>query len=94
MQSSNKTTLETYFGKLFAAVWPEQDWKKEKSKGNRYLLPSHRQQKNVMFHGEMHDNIIMRKDKKNFCAAARSFWPEARFWDFFGLKKAEGLLMA
>ena len=42
----------------------------------------------VMFHGEMHDNIIMRKDKKKFCAAARSFWPEARFWDFFGLKKA------
>ena len=49
---------------------------------------------NVMFHGEMHDNIIMRKDKKKFCAAARSFWPEARFWDFFGLKKAEGLLKA
>ena len=47
-----------------------------------------------MFHGEMHDNIIMRKDKKKFCAAARSFWPEARFWDFFGLKKAEGLLKA
>ena len=41
-----------------------------------------------MFHGEMHNNIIMRKDKKN-CAAARSFWPEARFWDFFGLKKAK-----
>ena len=49
--------------------------------------------RNVMFHGEMHDNIIMRKDKKN-CAAASSFWPEARFWDFFGLKKAEGLLKA
>ena len=30
----------------------------------------------VMFHGEMHDNIIMRKDKKN-CVAARPFWPEA-----------------
>ena len=41
----------------------------------------------VMFHGEMHDNIIMRKDKKKFCAAARSFWPEACFWDFFGLKR-------
>jgi len=49
---------------------------------------------NVMFHGEMHDNIIMRKDKKKNCAAARSFWPQARFWDFFGLKKAEGLLKA
>ena len=22
---------------------------------------------NVMFHGEMHDNIIMRKDKKKLC---------------------------
>ena len=31
---------------------------------------------------------------KKVCAAARSFWPEARFWDFFGLKKAEGLLKA
>ena len=29
-----------------------------------------------MFHGKMHDNIIMRKDKKKICAAARSFWPE------------------
>ena len=47
-----------------------------------------------MFHGEMHDNIIMRKDKKTFFAAARLFWPEGRFWDFFGLKKAEGLLKA
>jgi len=26
----------------------------------------------------MHDNIIMRKDKKKFCPAARSFWPEAK----------------
>ena len=32
--------------------------------------------------------------QKKICAAARSFWPEARFWDFFGLKKAEGLLKA
>ena len=26
---------------------------------------------NLMFHGEMHDNIIMRKDKNKFCAAAQ-----------------------
>ena len=32
--------------------------------------------------------------QKKYCAAAGSFWPEARFWDFFGLKKAEGLLKA
>merc|ERR1712237_178225 len=27
-----------------------------------------------MFHGEMHDNIIMRKDKKNDLAAAQNFF--------------------
>ena len=47
-----------------------------------------------MFHGEMHDNIIMRKDKKTFFAAARLFWPEGRFWDFFwpeeGRRPSEG----
>ena len=32
--------------------------------------------------------------KKKFCALARSFWPSARFWDFFGLQKAFGLLQA
>ena len=42
----------------------------------------------------MHNNIIMRKDNKLFFAVARLFWPEGRFWDFFGLKKAEGLLKA
>ena len=32
--------------------------------------------------------------KKLFCALARIFWPSARFWDFFGLQKAFGLLQA
>ena len=31
---------------------------------------------------------------KLFCALARIFWPSARFWDFFGLQKAFGLLQA
>ena len=68
-----------------------------KSKCTCWLLQScanttsnRRNTKHVMFHGVMHDNIIMRKDKKNFTAAC-SFWPEACFWDFFGMKKAEGL---
>ena len=30
------------------------------------------------------------RKKYLFFAAARLFWPEGRFWDFFGLKKAEG----
>ena len=36
----------------------------------------------------------MRKNKKTFFAAARLFWPEGCLRDFFGLKKAEGLLKA
>ena len=36
----------------------------------------------------------MRKNNNFFLAAARLFWPEGCFWDFFGLKKAEGLLKA
>jgi len=32
--------------------------------------------------------------KKSFCALARIFWPWTRFWDFFGLQKAFGLLHA
>ena len=48
----------------------------------------------VYFNVEMQDNINMRKDKKFFCAAARFFWPEGHFWDFFGLKEAKGLLKA
>ena len=47
-----------------------------------------------MFLGEMHDKKVMRKNKKTVFAAARLFWPEGCFWDFFGLKKAEGLLKA
>ena len=35
-----------------------------------------------------------RMTKKLFCALARIFWPSARFWDFFGLQKAFGLLQA
>ena len=50
--------------------------------------------KTVMFLGEMHDKKVMRKNKKTVFAAARLFWPEGCFWDFFGLKKAEGLLKA
>ena len=38
--------------------------------------------------------LIIWNDKKKFCALARSFWPSARFWDFFGLQKAFGLLQA
>ena len=34
------------------------------------------------------------RTKKLFLAAARLFWPEGCFRDFFGLKKAEGLLKA
>ena len=41
----------------------------------------------VMFLGEMHDKKVMRKNKKTVFAAARLFWPEGCFWDFFGLKK-------
>ena len=36
----------------------------------------------------------MRKNKKTFFAAARLFWAEGCLRDFFGLKKAEGLLKA
>ena len=38
--------------------------------------------------------FIIWNDKKKFCALARSFWPSARFWYFFGLQKAFGLLQA
>ena len=34
------------------------------------------------------------RTKKTFFAAARLFWPEGCLRDFFGLKKAEGLLKA
>ena len=34
------------------------------------------------------------EEQKNFFAAARLFWPEGCLRDFFGLKKAEGLLKA
>ena len=38
----------------------------------------------------MHDKKVMRKNKKTVFAAARLFWPEGCFWDFFALKlKAE-----
>ena len=40
------------------------------------------------------DIWVMRKNKKTFFAAARLFWPEGCLRDFFGLKKAEGLLKA
>ena len=44
------------------------------------LLTSKSESKSfVMFHGEMLDNISMRKDKNTFFAAARLFWPEGCF---------------
>ena len=58
---------------------------RQEEQGKRNRFNTFRIPPNVMFHGEMHDNIIMRKDKKTFFAAARLFWPEGRFWDFFGL---------
>ena len=46
----------------------------------------------MSFMGQCKTFLIIWNDKKTFFAAARLFWPEGRFWDFFGLKKAEGLM--
>ena len=48
----------------------------------------------MLFMGQCTTFLIIWNDKKKFCALARSFWPSARFWDFFGLQKAFGLLQA
>ena len=50
--------------------------------------------KNDIFLGEMHRHMSHEEEQKFFFAAARLFWPEGCLRDFFGLKKAEGLLKA
>ena len=50
--------------------------------------------KNGIFLGEMHRHMSHEEEQKTFFAAARLFWPEGCLRDFFGLKKAEGLLKA
>ena len=50
--------------------------------------------KNGIFLGEMHQHMSHEEEQKTFFAAARLFWPEGCLRDFFGLKKAEGLLKA
>ena len=47
-----------------------------------------------IFLGEMHGHMSHEEEQINYFAAARLFWPEACLRDFFGLKKAEGLLKA
>ena len=42
----------------------------------------------------MHRHKSHEEVKKPFFAAARLLWPEGSLRDFFGLKKAEGLLKA
>ena len=42
----------------------------------------------------MQRHMSHEEEKKTFFAAARLFWPEGCLRDFFGLKKAEGLLKA
>ena len=42
----------------------------------------------------MHRHMSHEEEQKFFFAAARLFWPEGCLRDFFGLKKAEGLLKA
>ena len=42
----------------------------------------------------MQRHMSHEEEKKFFFAAARLFWPEGCLRDFFGLKKAEGLLKA
>ena len=47
-----------------------------------------------IFLGEMQRHMSHEEKKKDYFAAARLFWPEGCLRDFFGLKKAEGLLKA
>ena len=58
------------------------------------LSPIYRPSKNGIFLGEMQRHMSHEEEQKFFFAAARLFWPEGCLRDFFGLKKAEGLLKA